>query len=120
MTTILRITLALACATLLMAADISGKWKLSFTMQDGQTRENGLVMRVEGEKVTGTMSSQMLGDAPLQEGKVSGDDVSFVVVRNFGGNEVKLNYKGKVSGAEIKFKIDGGQFNAEGVAKRAE
>jgi hypothetical protein len=119
MNTVLRLTLALACATLVFAADISGKWKLTFTLQD-QTLENDLVMKVEGDKVTGTMTSPRLGEAPLQEGKISGDDVSFVVVRDFGGNELKLNYKGKVSGAEIKFQVDGGQFSFEGVAKRAQ
>jgi len=43
------------------------------------------------------------GPVEITDGKTSGDDVSFVVVRNFGGNEMKMVFKGKVSGSEIKF-----------------
>ncbi len=117
MKTLLRFALALSCGALLTAADVSGKWKVTFTIQD-QTRENDLVMKAEGEKVSGTLTSPMLGDAALQDGKTSGDQVSFFVIRNFGGNEMKMIYKGKVSGEEIKFQVEGGQFNFDAVAKR--
>ncbi|HSW49509.1 MAG TPA: hypothetical protein VLH09_05005, partial [Bryobacteraceae bacterium] len=39
----------------------------------------------------------------ISEGKVSGDDISFVVVRKFQDMEMKSLYKGKVAGNEIKF-----------------
>ena len=35
--------------------------------------------------------------------KIEGDTVSFVLTGKFGDQEVKLNYKGKISGNEIKF-----------------
>ena len=121
MKTVLRfLTLVLASAALLLSADVTGKWKLSFQTPDGQTRENTLTLKAEGDKLTGSLASQR-GETQISDGKVAGDDVSFVVVRNFGGNEVKMNYKGKVSGNEIKFNISAGdQFNFDAVAKRAE
>ena len=122
MTTTLRLlTLVCACAALLMAADVTGKWKMTFTTQDGQTRENTLSLKADGEKLTGSISGRA-GDTEITEGKVKADDLSFVVVRNFNGNEFKMEYKGKVSGNEIKFTISGGggQFTFDGVAKRVE
>jgi hypothetical protein len=54
--------------------------------------------------------------------EIEGDDISFAQVMEFNGNQVKLLYKGKVSGDEIKFtrQRDGGQGRtAEFTAKRA-
>lgn len=65
--------------------------------------ENTFVFKVDGAKLTGTMDSGRGGPVEITDGKTSGDDVSFVVVRNFGGNEMKMVFKGKVSGSEIKF-----------------
>jgi hypothetical protein len=107
------ITLALAA----LAAEVAGKWKAEFTTPDGQTRSSLFTFKVEGDKLTGTVSSPR-GDAPIQEGKVSGDEISFVVVREFGGNEVRINYKGKVSGNELKLTVDFGERSFEMTAKR--
>jgi hypothetical protein len=106
-------------ALISFAADVSGKYKTSFTSPDGQTREGTMTLKADGEKLTGTVSGRQ-GDVEISEGKVSGDNVSFVVVRNFGGNEFKMNYKGKVMGDEIKFTIDFGQGSFEMTAKKAE
>ena len=77
-------------------------------------------LKVEGAKLTGTVSGRQ-GDVPITDGKVDGDDLSFTVVMNFQGNEVKMLYKGKVSGADIKFtrQREGGDQTQEFVAKRA-
>ena len=45
------------------------------------------------------------GDTDITDGTVSGDTVSFNVVREFNGNSMKLHYTGKVAGDEIKFKM---------------
>ncbi|MGD0102079.1 MAG: hypothetical protein ABSC60_17205, partial [Acidobacteriota bacterium] len=59
--------------------------------------------KVDGAKLTGTMQGAQGEPAEITEGKVDGDNISFVVVRNMGGNEMKITYKGKVSGDEFKF-----------------
>jgi len=87
------------------AADVAGKWKAEFNTPDGQTRVTTFVFKVDGDKLTGAVASQQAGDAPIADGKVAGDEVSFTVVRNFGGNEVKLSCKGKVAGNEIQFTL---------------
>ena len=60
-------------------------------------------------------------DAPpreISDGKISGDDISFTVRVNFGSEERKINYTGKVAGEEIKFKVEGPRTRAF-TAKRA-
>jgi hypothetical protein len=37
----------------------------------------------------------MQGDQPISDGKVAGDDISFVVVANFQGNEIQVELQGK-------------------------
>jgi len=91
-------------AALALAADITGKWTAEFTTPSGQTRTTVFNFKVDGETLTGTVSGRS-GDSPISDGKVSGEQVSFTVVRNFGGNEVKFSYKGKVVGEEIQFEV---------------
>ena len=85
------------------AADITGKWTAEIPGRDGNAATTTFVFKVDGAKLTGTMDGGRGGPIEITEGKTSGDDVSFVVVRSFGGNDMKLVYKGKVSGSQIKF-----------------
>jgi len=108
------------CALALSAADISGNWKATAEGPNG-SMERTFVFKVDGSKLTGETTSSMLGKSTITDGKVDGDDVTFTITVNFGGNEMKLNYKGKVSGNEIKFTVEspaGGQ-TIEWLAKRA-
>ena len=102
MKTILRIVgslvLLLAVA---MAADISGKWTGDMPGRGGDTTPTTFTFKVDGAKLTGSMTGPQ-GDIPLQEGKVSGNDVSFSTTLDFGGNSVKILYKGAVNGDQIK------------------
>jgi len=85
------------------AADVTGTWKASLETPNG-TFETTFTFKVDGAKLTGKVASQM-GESDISEGKIDGDDVSFVVVRNFNGNDFKLSYKGKVSGNEMKLSL---------------
>lgn len=95
----------LAVATIsVYAADVSGKWTAQVAGRDGQTREQTFTFKVDGEKLTGSVSGMPGGsDAEIKDGIAKGDDIAFSIVRSFQGQEVKLLYKGKVSGNEIKF-----------------
>jgi hypothetical protein len=100
------------------AADIDGKWKSEMQTPDGQTRTSTYTFKADGDKLTGTVSGRM-GETPISEGAIKGDEVSFVVVRNFGGEERKMKYKGKVSGDELKMTMEMGDMGSrEVVAKR--
>ncbi len=117
----LSVCFAFAAVSMVRAADISGKWIAQVPARDGQTRETVFNFKVEGDKVTGTVSGRQ-GDNAISDGKISGDDISFTVTANFGGNEVKLIYTGKVAADEIKFtrtREGGNQPGQEFTAKRA-
>ena len=110
--------LGAALAAAALAADVTGKWTTQVPGRDGTPREQTIMLKADGDKLTGSVSGRQ-SDTPIQDGKISGDDLSFVVVRSFGGNEVRQVYKGKVVGSEIKFTIQTGERSAEATAKRA-
>jgi len=84
------------------AADVTGKWVAQTPGRDGATSETTFNLKVEGAVLTGTMSSSR-GESTISEGKVNGDEISFMIVRKMGENEMKTLYKGKVAGDEITF-----------------
>jgi len=91
-----------ALAITAAAADISGNWKATAEGPNG-AMERTFTFKVDGNKVTGESTSSMMGKSEISEGKIEGDTVTFVLTGKFGDQEVKLNYKGKISGNEIKF-----------------
>jgi hypothetical protein len=99
----LSMALVALCALGAQAADISGKWAAQIPGRaGGNPTDTTFTFKVEGGKLTGMVSSQR-GDQQISEGTVSGDAVSFVVVREGGGGQIKELYKGTVAGSEIKF-----------------
>ena len=107
------------------AADVSGKWVAQITSPSGSQSERVFTFRVSGDKLTGTIANQqvylatfeepgkpkMTGTLKTQsgnpqeisEGKVSGNDISFVIISKMMGNEIRTVYMGKISGNEINF-----------------
>ncbi|HEU0179653.1 MAG TPA: hypothetical protein VFV58_35935 [Blastocatellia bacterium] len=121
-TVFLSVCFVFAALSLAWAADVSGKWTAQVPGRNGQTRETTFNFKVEGDKLTGTMSGMQGGDNPISDGKISGDEISFTVKISFNGNDVTLLYKGKVSGDEIKMtrsRQGGDQPGQEFTAKRA-
>jgi opacity protein-like surface antigen len=103
------------------AADVSGKWVAQVPGRDGSTREVTINLKADGGKLTGTISGRQ-ADTPISDGKVSGDDISFTVVRNVQGTDMKFLYKGKVKGDEIAFTVNregGDQPGQQFTAKKA-
>jgi hypothetical protein len=80
---------------------LRGTWKATVETPNG-AMENTFTLKVDGDKLTGTITMGQFGEAPISEGKVDGDNVSFLVVREFNGNQFRINYKGKVAGDEMK------------------
>ena len=115
------VAVCLALAGVAAAADVSGKWVAQVPGRDGQTQETTFNFKVSGAALTGNMVSPR-GETAISDGKVAGDDISFTVNLNFGGNDIKLLFNGKVAGNEIKFtrKREGGEGRVqEFTAKKA-
>jgi opacity protein-like surface antigen len=92
-------------ALLASAADISGNWKGTADLQ-GQAIERTFVFKVDGSKLTGETTSQLLGKSTIEDGRIDGDNISFTITADFQGNTLKMTYKGKVSGDTIKLTAD--------------
>jgi len=95
-----------AVAITALAADISGNWKATAEGPNG-AMERTFTFKVDGNKVTGESTSSMMGKSEIHDGKID-------LTGKFGDQEVKLNYKGKISGNEIKFtsEMAGGEGQA--------
>lgn len=116
------ILLTLLVSALALAADVSGKWQAKVPGRDGNTRDVTYNFKVSGSTLTGTTTGFQGNEIQISDGKVDGDNISFKTKVEFNGNEFIMNYKGKVSGDEIKFtsQREGGQQPPrEYTAKRA-
>jgi hypothetical protein len=85
-----------------LAADISGNWKATAEGPNGAL-ERTFTFKQEGAKLTGETVSSFTGKSAINDGKVEGDTVTFTIDAKIGDQDVKLNYKGKIAGSEIKF-----------------
>ena len=114
----------IAFAVAACAADIAGTWKGTAEGPQGSL-ERTFVFKVDGTKLTGETTSQMMGKSVINEGKVDGDNISFSITANLQGNELKLNYKGKLQGSELHLTSEaangGGGFGTiQWVAKKVQ
>jgi len=91
-----------AVASVLLAADISGKW----AGKSEQGPDWVFNFKADGNKVTGTMQGADGKERPINDGKLEGDALSFSVDSEWQGQAIKLVMKGKVSGEKIELRVD--------------
>ena len=99
------------------AADITGKWIAQAPGDQGNV-DITLNFKVDQAALTGTVDNPQAGPVDIKDGKINGDEISFHVVRKFGENEMKIVWKGKISGEEIRFTrtVEGGMTGGAGGA----
>ena len=98
---VLMIVLLSLFAATAVAADISGKWTSETPGRDGTPQVTTYNFKVSGTTLTGTVGTTR-GDQEISEGKINGDEVSFVTVREGQNGTMKTSFKGKVAGDEIR------------------
>ena len=84
--------------------DPTGTWSWSVPGRDGTPRKVTATLKVADGKLSGTISGRN-GDTAIDDPKLTGDDLSFSVTREFNGNKFVQKFSGKVSGDTIKGKI---------------
>jgi hypothetical protein len=104
MKTLWLVFIGMLAATLIWAADVTGKWTAAVQGRGGQTMTVTMNLKADGNALTGTVSGPR-GETEISDGKVDGDNISFSVVREFNGNQFKQNYKGTVEGDTIHFTV---------------
>ena len=108
----------LAMSVVAYAADITGTWTASFDTQIGP-QNYMFTFKVEGTKLTGHMKGTY-SDVDIAEGTINGDDITFVENMTYEGMPLRIVYKGKISGEEIKLsRTILEMFTEEAVAKRS-
>jgi hypothetical protein len=83
----------------------------------GADRTNTLVLKLDGDKLTGKLSAPGRGgtvnETEIADGKVTGADISFAVVRSYNGNSFTNKYSGTLADGAIKGKIDSVNRNGD-------
>ena len=103
--------LTLAFLFAAFAADVTGKWTAEFDTAIG-VQKYTYDLHADGAKLTGKAINER-GETAITEGKVSGDEISFVEMLKFEEQDIRIEYTGKVSGDEIKFVRKVGDFATE-------
>ena len=103
------------------ADDATGTWKWSATFNNN-TVEQTLKLKVEGDKLTGSMLGRDNQETKITDATIKGNEIAFTVTREVGGQTRTTKYKGTVSGDTIKGKIardrDGKTTETDWEAKR--
>lgn len=96
--------IAMVCTTLLAAnADVNGTWNGEMHTREGGAFQVTLTLKADGDKVTGTVGIGNADDLQIENGKLSGDTVTFSLTRHGRDNQtVKINYTGKVEKDTMK------------------
>jgi lipopolysaccharide export system protein LptA len=135
-------TILLVVAFVAMAADITGKWVAEQPGRNGApARQITFDLKADGATLTGTVTGGMGGGgrrgggggrqgggaAPqpreISDGKIDGNNISFLVKVEFNGNTMVTKYEGTLSGDELKLKVSregpNGPMTSEITAKRS-
>jgi hypothetical protein len=114
----------LAVAGMARAEDKSnptGTWKYTAEV-NGQSIEVTIKLKLEGDKLTGTVSVRDM-ETKIEDSKYQDGEVSFKVNRQMNGNKFTIKYKGKIKGDTFKgtreFERDGQTNTREFEAKRS-
>ena len=103
--------LLIGTLTQVQAADPSGTYMWTMPGRNGGAdRTNTLALKLEGAKLTGKLSAPgragAVTETEIADGKVTGAEISFCVVRTFNGNTMTNKYSGTLADGAIKGKME--------------
>lgn len=93
---------------------VVGTWEFTREGQDGTRRTSTLKIKPD---MTGTYTMRD-NEAPISDLKVADDDVTFKVTMSFNGNEVPMEFKGKLDGKALKGEFTSSRGTREAVGKK--
>jgi hypothetical protein len=97
------------------ASGIVGTWEFTRETQQG-TRTSTLTIKPD---MTGTYKMRDT-EVPLTDLKVDGDNVAFKVTMTYNGNEVPMEFKGKLEGGALKGEFTTSRGTREAVGKKVQ
>lgn len=106
----------IATASTSAQSSVTGEWDGAFETPGGP-RPFKLVLKADGEKLTGT-AKRPSGDVAIT-GTVKGDAVTFAYTISYNGNELTMTFTGKISGDNMSGAVSfGGNAEESWSAKR--
>jgi hypothetical protein len=105
-------------AGIALAADVDGKWTGNLDM-GGQAIPVNYTFKADGATLTGTSSGPNDTTVPIKNGKIDGNNISFIVTFDMGGQEMKIDYKGVVAPDQVKLSFEMMDQKTEILLKRA-
>ncbi len=99
------------------AIDVSGVWEFTSETPRG-TMTRKVTFEQDGSKLSGTMETQM-GSAPIKNGSIEGNKISFVVEFTRGERSFEMTYQGTVEGDTAKGTMQTPRGAVEWTAKRS-
>jgi hypothetical protein len=103
---VLAVVCVLAVAGLVRAEDKpnpTGTWKYT-TDVNGQSIDVTINLKLDGDKLTGTVTGRNNTESKIEDGKYKDGEVSFKVTRERNGNKVTTKYTGTIKGDTFKGK----------------
>jgi hypothetical protein len=95
------------------------KWETNF---GGKARENTLKLKLDGDKLTGSMLGRDNQETAIENASFKDDKLSFTITREFNGQKFTQKYNGTVKGDTItgksEFERDGQTQSRDWEAKR--
>jgi hypothetical protein len=85
--------------------DPTGTWKWNTANPDGQIPDITFTLKLQGGALTGTLTKST-GTAPITNGVLKGDEVSFQTVREGNSGTTTTTYSGKLSGDSLEGKVE--------------
>jgi hypothetical protein len=86
------------------AAELTGHWVAVQQGQDGQSRETSLWLKSDGDRLSGYISTRA-GDTAIAEGKVTGDQITFVVITDTYDVTGRQEYSGTITADGILLRM---------------
>jgi len=93
-------------STAVAADDPTGNWKWTVTFND-QSRDVTLKLKLDGDKLTGSMPGRNDTETAIEEGTFKDGTVSFQVTRMRNDQKFTTKYSGKLEGDTIKGTSEG-------------
>jgi hypothetical protein len=98
---LLAIAVLLAATSPVFAGDIDGKWTGTIDTPNGAVAI-AYTFKADGETLTGSTTGPDGTEYPIQDGKITGNTLSFSLTLDFGQGPVTFNYTGEVTPTELK------------------
>ena len=98
------LSLALTAAAAAFAADPAGSWTWTVHSPNGDFETKAKLETKDG-KLAGSYTNEF-GESAIGNATLEGDVIAFEVVRDFGGSQFVVKYRGKLEGDTIKGSIE--------------